>query len=145
MNITELLEQAARKGASDVFIVAGLPFSYKINGKIIHANSEKLMPADTEAFVRGIYELAGQRHIQPFLDTGDDDFSFAIKGFPVFVSAPISSAAPWPPSSGSSPFLCRTRKFSASLRPLCSFQITRKALFSSRALRAAESPQPWPV
>lgn len=80
MNIAELLTQAAQEGASDVFIVAGLPFSYKINGKMVHSGSEKLMPADTEAFVRGIYELAGQRDIQPFFDTGDDDFSFAIKG-----------------------------------------------------------------
>lgn len=84
MNITELLKQVALKGASDVFIVAGLPFSYKINGKITHLDSPKLMPSDTETLVRGIYELAGHRNIQPFLDMGDDDFSFAIEGISRF-------------------------------------------------------------
>lgn len=80
MNISELLKQAALKGASDVFIVAGLPFSYKINGKLIHSSEEKLMPSDTENLIREIYDLADRKDIYHFLDTGDDDFSFAIKG-----------------------------------------------------------------
>lgn len=80
MTIDTLLQQATQMGASDVFIVAGLPFSYKINGKLVHLNDEKLMPADTSVLIHDIYELAQQRDIQHFLDTGDDDFSFALKG-----------------------------------------------------------------
>ena len=44
MNIEELLTNAAKAGASDVFIVAGLPFSYKLNGKIHYLNDTRLMP-----------------------------------------------------------------------------------------------------
>lgn len=80
MDICELLTDAANMGASDVFIVAGLPFSYKINGKINSLNDTRLMPADTGALVEGIYALADHRDMSHFLDTGDDDFSFSIKG-----------------------------------------------------------------
>lgn len=80
MNITQLLTDAAASGASDVFIVAGLPFSFKINGKIQHLNDQRLMPADTLGLVEGIYALAGNRSMDTFYTTGDDDFSFAIKG-----------------------------------------------------------------
>ncbi len=80
MNIEELLTNAAKAGASDVFIVAGLPFSYKLNGKIHYLNDTRLMPGDTKALVEGIYQLAPEKDFDAFLKSGDDDFSFAIKG-----------------------------------------------------------------
>lgn len=80
MDICELLTDAASMGASDVFIVAGLPFSYKINGKIHNLNDIRLKPADTGALVESIYELADHRDISHFMETGDDDFSFSITG-----------------------------------------------------------------
>lgn len=80
MDIKELLTDAANIGASDVFIVAGLPFSYKVNGKISSINDTRLMPADTQALVEEIYELADHRDMAAFIETGDDDFSFSIKG-----------------------------------------------------------------
>ncbi len=80
MNIQELLTNAAKAGASDVFIISGLPFSYKINGKICRLNDTRLMPADTRALVEGIYALAPEKSIGHCLEAGDDDFSFAIKG-----------------------------------------------------------------
>lgn len=76
------LETATRAHASDLFIVAGLPLSYKVNG-VLHSEGERLMPADTEQLIRQIFEL-GSRPIQPFLDSGDDDFSFAIPGLSRF-------------------------------------------------------------
>lgn len=35
MNIVNLLEKAVEAHASDIFIVAGLPISYRANGSII--------------------------------------------------------------------------------------------------------------
>ena len=38
------------------------------------------MPKDTELLIRSIYELDGNRSMNHFLETGDDDFSFAVPG-----------------------------------------------------------------
>ena len=76
---TSVLQAATQTGASDIFIVAGLPLSCKVNG-VMHAEGERLMPKDTEHLIQGIYELAGSRSMRNFLETGDDDFSFAIPG-----------------------------------------------------------------
>ncbi len=83
MNATEILTSATKAKASDIFIVAGLPLSYKVNGKI-HSEGERLMPADTEALIRDIYRLANERPMAKFLEYGDDDFSFAIPGLSRF-------------------------------------------------------------
>ena len=58
MDIQTILEQAVSENASDVFIVAGLPVSVRKNGVIHQVNDEKLLPTDTEQFLREIYELA---------------------------------------------------------------------------------------
>lgn len=82
-NAAAFLQSATSAGASDIFVVAGLPISYKVNG-VMHTEGERLMPHDTELFIRNIYELAGNRSIERFLETGDDDFSFAIPGLSRF-------------------------------------------------------------
>ena len=84
LDTTQLLQQAVQAGASDVFIVAGLPVSMRINGIITRENEDKLTPADTSSIVTQIYHLAGDRNIQDFEETGDDDFSFAIPGLSRF-------------------------------------------------------------
>lgn len=84
LDTTQLLQQAVQAGASDVFIVAGLPVSMRINGIITRENEDKLKPADTSNIVTQIYHLAGDRNMQDFEETGDDDFSFAIPGLSRF-------------------------------------------------------------
>ena len=84
MNALDFLTQTTREGASDLFIVAGRPLSYKKNGKLIQAGEERMMPDQCEAFVREIYELAGHRDMTPLLSSGDDDFSFAVQGLSRF-------------------------------------------------------------
>ena len=73
------LEQAVTNQASDIFIVAGGPISEKLEGHIHPLDDKKLLPPDTEALIRDIYALA-ERPISRYLETGDDDFSFAIPG-----------------------------------------------------------------
>ena len=80
MNAKAILEQAVTAGASDVFIVAGLPVSCRINGVIRRENEDRLLPPDTEVLLDEIYHLAGHRDIHQLHEHGDDDFSFAIQG-----------------------------------------------------------------
>ena len=84
MNIVNLLEKAVEAHASDIFIVAGLPISYRANGSIHHENEEKLMPPQTKKYLEEIYELAGNRDINILEEKGDDDFSFALPGISRF-------------------------------------------------------------
>ena len=79
MDLVNLLTDAVKDNASDIFIVAGRPFSYKKSGSVIEV-AEKLMPENTNALVNVIYQLAGGRDISHFLAHGDDDFSFALRG-----------------------------------------------------------------
>lgn len=83
INAADILRDATAAGASDIFIVAGLPLSYRVNGVLFH-KGERLMPDSTEAFIRQIYELTRSHTIDTFLKSGDDDFSFAIPGLSRF-------------------------------------------------------------
>ena len=83
MVIKKILEEATLTGASDLFIIAGRPLTYKTKGVMHTLDNNRLEPKDTHVFVTGIYELA-QRDITEFEHTGDDDFSFAIPGISRF-------------------------------------------------------------
>ena len=83
INAAAILQDVTEAGASDIFIVAGLPLSYRVNGVLFH-KGERLMPDSTEAFIRQIYELTHAHPIDDFLKNGDDDFSFAIPGLSRF-------------------------------------------------------------
>ena len=84
MDALTFLKKTTELGASDLFIVAGLPLSYKKSGQLIELTSERIMPENTEILIREIYSLAGNRDISHFLKTGDDDFSFAVSGLSRF-------------------------------------------------------------
>lgn len=81
MDLKKLLKNMVDIGASDIFIVAGLPFSYELNGRQVRDSGDAFAPKDTENFVRGIYEVSG-RKISYFEESKnhDDDFSFALSG-----------------------------------------------------------------
>lgn len=81
MRLEELLHEMVEKKASDVFIVAGLPISYKIGGHQERMDMAPLKPADTREIINQIYELA-HRNMLPFENSHnhDDDFSFAVPG-----------------------------------------------------------------
>lgn len=83
INAAAILQDATEAWASDIFIVAGLPLSYRVNGVLFH-KGDRLMPDSTEAFIRQIYELTHAHPIDDFLKNGDDDFSFAIPGLSRF-------------------------------------------------------------
>lgn len=76
MQILEVLQQAIERGASDVFVVAGLPLTYKVNGRQQRENAP-LDVADCAALVGAIYTLAGRSAEVLQAQRVDDDFSFA--------------------------------------------------------------------
>ena len=80
MNIREILTEMSDKKASDVFIVAGLPITYRKNGVIEDYGTQNLTPTETKSLLEEIYHLANDRDINNVIDDGDDDFSFAIPG-----------------------------------------------------------------
>ena len=82
-NLKEILEKAVETGASDVFVIAGAPLSYKVNGHIFPQREEKVLPESSESIIRQIYEMA-DRPIDRLITLGDDDFAFAIPGLSRF-------------------------------------------------------------
>lgn len=81
--ILEYLGRAMNKKASDVFIISGMPVSFKIDGEIVPENEEKVMPERANELVSALYTLAG-RSMEHFLQTGDDDFSVSVKNLARF-------------------------------------------------------------
>ena len=81
MDMTALLSDMIDKGASDVFIVAGLPVTWASGGRQRRLDMAPLMPDATQSAVADIYALAG-RSMAPFEESAnhDDDFSFSIAG-----------------------------------------------------------------
>ena len=77
MEMDAVLHRAIDVRASDIFIIAGLPLTYKVNGRQLR-EGEMLTPADTAHLVEGIYALCGRNMDRCAAEDADDDFSFAI-------------------------------------------------------------------
>ncbi len=79
MSAEEIMRLAAEKQASDIFIIAGLPLSLKVNNQIQRYQEDILKPEDTDRIIHELYGL-GMRSPDRMLAIGDDDFSFSIVG-----------------------------------------------------------------
>ena len=77
--LQEYLLQAIEEGASDIFVVAGSPVSFRKDSLVVPAAGEPLRPEDTKAIVGEVYRLA-QRPMQQMENAGEDDFSFSLPG-----------------------------------------------------------------
>jgi len=79
MDIREILQQAVDAGAADIFLIGGLPVTFKRGGRHERVGGERLLPENIVELVSSIYDLSGRERTN--LDRGaDDDFSFAIGG-----------------------------------------------------------------
>lgn len=83
MDITTMLKDAVSKQASDIFIVSGIPVSYKLNGTIQPQSEEIILPETSEKLLTDAYKMAG-RDIEKLRLSGDDDFSISVKGLSRF-------------------------------------------------------------
>lgn len=81
MEILDILTRAVREDASDLFIIAGLPLTFKIAGRQERLkDAGALRPEDTEALVRAIYLHAKRDPAALERRDTDDDFSFSLPG-----------------------------------------------------------------
>lgn len=80
MILEEILKNAIAKNASDIFLVAGYPVGFKIDGCLIKQSDETLRPEHTLEYVKGIYDLANRGEMERHIEEGDDDFSFSLPG-----------------------------------------------------------------
>ena len=77
MQILDILNKAVELGAADVFLVAGLPVTYKCDGRQLRGSDGFMKPADIMAVVDEIYAVSRRSRVN--IDRGaDDDFSFAV-------------------------------------------------------------------
>ena len=74
MAIVDTLSQITNDEASDIFVVAGLPLSYKSHGVLKQFAEQKMMPADTAAMITDIYQLAGERDMKRLMETGNYNY-----------------------------------------------------------------------
>jgi len=81
--ILDYLKVSVSHSASDLFVIAGAPVSMKIAREVIPIEQDKVMPPETLALLRSVYELA-ERSMDKLQRTGDDDFSFASPGLARF-------------------------------------------------------------
>ena len=68
---------ALEQKASDLFIIAGQPLTYKVGRNMIRIDSARVKPKDSDRLVTEAYALAG-RDIEKLKETGDDDFAVTI-------------------------------------------------------------------
>lgn len=76
MQAIDVLKKAKELEASDIFIVPGLPLTYKVNGRQTRLDAP-LRPAETQALIEGIYALCGRQ--RPDAPDRDDDFSLSVR------------------------------------------------------------------
>lgn len=78
MKIIDIFNYAIEKKASDIFIVAGRPLSYKIMGEIISFNEVPLTAEQSYVIIYDIFKLARNDSMDDLYSKGDVDFSFSI-------------------------------------------------------------------
>ena len=106
MNVREILENITKEHASDIFVVAGRPLTYKVSGKMHTYQEERMKPDMCRDFVTAIYELDKVPNLrQPVTTT----FLLPLWECQDSVSALINSVALTPPSSESSHSLCHSQ------------------------------------
>lgn len=76
VEIQQILERAVNVDASDIFLIAGLPVTYKCHGQQIR-EEERLLPDGIQELVDQIYSISGRDRKN--VDNGiDDDFSISM-------------------------------------------------------------------
>lgn len=84
MDAVEVLKDAVEQTASDIFLIPGLPLSYKVSGRIVNRSEGSISLATINGLIAQIYQLAEERPLSRVTDGGDDDFSFSVGGISRF-------------------------------------------------------------
>lgn len=76
--IDELLKEAAKKKASDLHLTVGIQPAFRINGKLVFSEHNRLSPNDTREMFDSITNDNQKAH---FLEYGEVDFSYSLSGY----------------------------------------------------------------
>jgi len=79
MNVEAFLTESVAQRASDIYIIENRPVTFKVNGRMVLFNDEKLTSDQTGEAIRALYRLAGGRSFDKLMK-GDDDFAVALDG-----------------------------------------------------------------
>lgn len=74
--LNELLQNTIESNASDLHLTVGIPPTIRVNGRLIKLGSERLDPAEIEAFSK---EILGSQ-FEEYLQIGEMDTSYSIQG-----------------------------------------------------------------
>ena len=77
MKMEEILVKAVQENATDIFLIAGIPVTFKCSGRQMRVGEEILMPDRVGGLVREIY-AASRRDTRNLEREIDDDFSFSV-------------------------------------------------------------------
>lgn len=78
VDIMDIFKSAIEKKASDIFIIAGRPLSYKIMGDIVNVDESLLNSDDTYGIISEIFNIAHEKDLDTLENEGDVDFSFSL-------------------------------------------------------------------
>ena len=108
MNVREILENITKKHASDIFVVAGRPLTYKVSGKM-HTYQEERMKPDAATLSQRFMNLLTTAIFPSLRQPVTTTFLLPLWECQDSVSALINSVALTPPSSESSHSLCHSQ------------------------------------
>lgn len=77
MEFERLLAMMVEKGASDLFVTAGVPPSIKLNGKVVPVTTTPLSPEKTREVVLGVMN---EQQRQEFIQTHELNFAISARG-----------------------------------------------------------------
>ncbi|EPR09945.1 type IV pilus twitching motility protein PilT [Ruminiclostridium papyrosolvens] len=77
LSLEDLLKKTLEFGASDLHLTVGIPPTIRKNGRLSTIGEEKLMPSDTEAYIRS---MLNEEQWKKYQETGELDLSFSLKG-----------------------------------------------------------------
>ncbi len=79
MEILNILKNAIQAEAADIFLIAGVPVTFKQKGRHVRQPGESMMPDSLYTLVNEIYDISNRDRVN-LNDNVDDDFSFALSG-----------------------------------------------------------------
>jgi twitching motility protein PilT len=94
IQFSQLLKDAVKKKASDIFIMPGLGVSLKTDGVITPSSGEMLKPDDTMRIIKEAYVLAEREPVN-LAEKGDDDFSVSLAGLSRFRISAYKQRGSW--------------------------------------------------
>ncbi len=76
--LSVILEEAKKRGASDIHIAPGMQILFRIDGKLEKMSDEKVRPFEIEALVGPMLSDTQQEELE---EEGELDFAYSIPGF----------------------------------------------------------------